>query len=101
MCIVNSERKILKGHEEEGCEIAGNIQEVILSQGLQRCLLRLDCSILIRLHVHSFDSGNILESCSRAELLNFESKQTADKGFCYSLSKNDKNIKFDCEKSSP
>ena len=39
----------LNGHEREGCEtsgFAGKIQEMILSQALQGCLLRLECNIL-------------------------------------------------------
>ena len=38
----------LKGHETEVCEIAsfaGNIQEMVLSQELQGCLLKLKYSI--------------------------------------------------------
>ena len=43
----------LKGHETEGCEIAGNIQEMILSQVLQGCLLRLEMTFPTD-HVHFF-----------------------------------------------
>ena len=57
----------LKGHETEGCEIAGNIQEMILSQVLQGCLLRLEMTFPTD-HVHFFfANGNKSESYSKAE----------------------------------
>ena len=63
--------KNLKRHEIEGCEsagFAGNIQEVILSEAHQGCLLRLEYSIPNR--SRSFlCQWNISESYSKAECL--------------------------------
>ena len=57
-----------KVQEKEGCEIAGSIQEMILSQALQRCLLRLRSCVLNR-SCSFFASGGISNSHSNAECL--------------------------------
>ena len=60
----------LKGLEMDGCEIAGfavNIQEMTLSQALEGCLLRLECSIPNRSRSF-FCQLNISLSYSKAEV---------------------------------
>ena len=60
--------EILKGNENEGSEIAGNIQEMILSQALQGCLMRLESCVPNRSRAF-FANGNISKRYSKVECL--------------------------------